>query len=227
MTPDEVMHEIFRMEAANPFLHGVVNDLLFTMRYPDKCKIRPSAIAHAKIGENTLWSVKVFEKRRKEIYGNGLSPNGAKDVYNYTGDWDVCDDCGEFTLCTTNIQNLTTQCSYCRAKKFVDESCDKSENLDGELMRAYLQTGKIDPTLRWFSQSFYDELEKTYHYTPPSPIMPYNSATASVPPFPVGNGQFIVPNGEPYIPLPKHKFKISLDAAKKMAKSLLCFEDDL
>lgn len=208
MNHEEALSKIYDMLQENSRLHGVISDLFYMIQHPERFRGLPSKMAHAHAGENTIWSIKLYAQWMKKLTGGDiLLGGGYKDVYAHTGEWDVCDDCGEITLCTNQLVSFDRSCIYCRSKKFIERCCDKSEYLDGELMRTYLQTGEINPLLKWIPDHTWDGMQdyktmmplKADRHLRPVRIF----ADPAIPPCEVDKQGRIIPSKEPYITLPR------------------------
>lgn len=188
MENQEIIGKIFDYCQFHRNMCQCLNDFCRILQNPEMFLKNPYGAAHMKIGENTFTSVKQYYNKIHEICHPDLLANreAFRSVYRLIGEWAVCDECHELTICTMSLQHLSQECVTCRATKWVDHCCDKSEYLDAPIMRHYLQTGKVDPLLKWMPEKTFDDL-KDELFRNPSPMSMYKKQVVpfmTVPPQP-------------------------------------------
>jgi len=168
MENGEIIGKIFDYCQSHRNMAQCLNEFCRILQNPEMFLKNPYGAAHMKIGENTFTSVKQYYKKIHEICGPAALADREtfRSIYRLIGEWAVCDECHELTICTMAVHNLSQECITCRSKKWVDRCCDRSEYLDSPIMKNYLQTGEVDPLLKWMPEKTFDDIKETLFGNP-------------------------------------------------------------
>jgi hypothetical protein len=229
MESKEALEKIFELTAQFPkVLKPVLEDMSQILSNPERHYSELGTLLHIKVGENTLWSFKLFLKKAQELAPLHEPATMTEAVeqrarrYMYTGNWHRCDHCGELSLCTADIRTLSCKCVYCKSEEWINRCCDRSEYLNAPIMQAYLNEGVINPLLPWFPEDTFrldeDSLTESLMMPYKKPTFYPGSDSAFIaklalepkPPFDPDTGRF-EPDETPHIPLPRVKTPMKLN----------------